>query len=162
MNGIPLYTEVIGETDKMISYRSPVMINSDKMYLLFSYDKTEGELSITGTAKADLDEGHIAGEAYVIDKTTIALESGDDITPMYNICDLEEDKTELTEGDESLNYSSKTKLKLESLDDGRYISSIVVSDIRGDQYYTGVVEQKMKDGKLGELSISEDFAASAY
>ncbi len=162
MDGVALYTEIISESDEAIVYRSPVMINDENYYLLFSYDKESGNISLNGASIYNADALADASAAHVIGKTTISLEEGDQITPVYQVYDLQENKTSRQESEEKISFSSSSKVALESLPDGKYLNAIVLTDVRGDDYYSGVVEETIADGSVTKQEISQEFVGRSY
>ncbi len=157
MDGIPLYCEVYSESPSAVSYRSPVTINDTKYYLTISCDRKTGELTLIGATPMASEVTPEAATAYVIDKTTIELESGDIINPIYSVYDTEKGTSTDEISDESIVFNSKTKLETGSLPDGTYLNTIVLRDIRGDEYYTGVVKQDVTGGKVSNQEVSAEF-----
>lgn len=89
---IPLYLEVVSDSDQMTVYRSPVLINKENYYLLFSFDKEKKKLTLNGASIYNADVQADASSAHVIGKTTISLEKGDVIRPVYQYYDLNDNK----------------------------------------------------------------------
>ncbi len=159
LNGQPLYTEIVSETDSTVTYRSPVKINYNDCYLFISYDKTTGEASIKGATK--LTDESDASSAYVSAKQNEELKGGDQIIPVYDLYDFNDDSTTKTEGDIVI-YGKLTSVKLDSVSDGKYLNAVVLTDIRGDKYYSGVVEQTISGGTVSDQFVSTEFVGSSY
>ncbi len=159
INGQPLYTEIISETENSVSYRSPVLINSTNYYLLISYDKTTGEANITGATAYTSEDN--ASSAYVSAKQTVQIDGGDKITPIYDVYNGKDGSVTKDYG-ETVTYGNLTKVAMSKISDGTYLNSVVLTDIRGDKYYSGVVEQTISGGKVTDQSVNEDFVGSAY
>ncbi len=138
------------------------MINEENYYLLFSYDKESGNISLNGASIYNADAQADASAAHVIGKTTISLEEGDQITPIYQVYDLEENKTSRQESEEKISFTSSSEVALESLPDGMYLNAIVLTDVRGDDYYSGVVEETIADGSVTKQEISQEFVGRSY
>ena len=163
LDGCPLATEIVGESDSSISYRSPVYLNGIKHYLTFSYDKESQEIGLTGAIEVDESSTDpSAAEAYVIDKTTTDLTAGDVIYPIYDVYDCTDGSTSSVKGDSRIVFKLSTKITMGNLPSGSYLSSLILSDIRGDEYYSAVVEQSINNGKVTDQTINEDFIGSSY
>ncbi len=162
LDGQALYTEVVSESDQSIAYRSPVKINKEDYYLLFSYDKEKKTVSLTGASMYNADAEADASQAHVIGKTTISLEEGDVIRPVYKVYNLKTNKEKIKKSKEKITFTSSTKLTMDSLPDGNYLNAFVLTDIRGDEYYSGVVEQTLKKSTIASQKINKDFVGSTY
>ena len=158
----PLYLEVVSDSDQMTVYRSPVLINKENYYLLFSFDKEKKKLTLNGASIYNADVQADASSAHVIGKTTISLKKGDVIRPVYQYYDLKDSKFTFKKSKEKIEFKKTSQFSLENLPNGTYLTSIVLSDIRGDQYYSSVVEQTIQNGSLTKQEISKDFVGSSY
>ncbi len=162
LDGCPLYTEVVSESDQAIAYRSPVMINDENYYLILSYDKERNQVFLTGASIYNADAQADASAAHVIGKTTISLQEGDVIRPVYKVYDLTANMESRQESDQKIVFSASSKAAMTSLPDGNYLNAIVLTDIRGDQYYSAVVEQTIHHATITYQKISDDFIGSSY
>ncbi len=163
LDGCPLATEIVGESNTSISYRSPVYINGAKHYLTFTYDKESKKLSLTGAIEVDeTTTDPSAAQAYVIDKTMTDLTVGDVIYPIYEVYNTEDGSTSSIKGDSRIVFKLSTKISMGDLPSGSYLTSIVLTDIRGDEYYSAVVEQTINNGKITDQYLNEDFIGSSY
>ncbi len=163
LDGCPLATEIVGESDSSISYRSPVYLNGSKHYLTFTYDKESQEINLTGAIEVDEDSSDPSAEqAYVIDKTTTNLTAGDVIYPIYDVYDCTDGSTTSTKADSRIVFKLSTKITMGNLPSGSYLDAIILSDIRGDEYYSAIVEQTINSGKITNQMINEDFVGSSY
>ncbi len=162
LDGCPLYTEVVSESDQAIVYRSPVKINDENYYLILSYDKEENKVFLTGASIYNADALADASAAHVIGKTTISLQEGDIIRPVYTIYDLNKNVESRQESEEKIVFSASSKAVMTSLPDGTYLNALVLTDIRGDEYYSAVVEQTIEHAKISKQQISDDFVGSTY
>ena len=162
LDGCPLYTEVVSESDQAIAYRSPVMINDENYYLILSYDKERDQVFLTGASIYNADAPADASAAHVIGKTTISLQEGDIIRPVYKVYDLTTNMESRQESDQKIVFSASSKAAMTSLPDGNYLNAIVLTDIRGDQYYSAVVEQTIHHSVITYQKISDDFIGSSY
>ncbi len=162
MDGQPLYVEVVSESEDSTVYRGPVTINDENYYLLFSYDHNTGNVTLNGASIYNAQAGADASSAHVIGKTTISLQPGDVIRPVYEVLDFSTDTQSRQEGERKIIFGKSTRIAMESLSDGTYLSAAVLTDIRGDSYYSGVVEQVVEDGSLKQQRTSDEFVGSSY
>ncbi len=162
MDKTPLYLEVVSDSDQATLYRSPVLINKENYYLLFSFDKEKKKLTLTGASMYNADVQADASSAHVIGKTTISLEKGDIIRPLYQAYDLKNNKFTYKKSKEKIEFKRANQFSLQDLPNGTYLTSIVLSDVRGDQYYSSVVEQTIQGGELTKQALSKDFVGSSY
>ena len=162
MDGQPLYVEVVSESEDSTVYRSPVTINDENYYLLFSYDHNTDKITLNGASIYNAQAGADASSAHVIGKTTISLQPGDVIRPVYEVLDFSTDNQSRQEGERKILFGKSTRIAMESLSDGTYLSAAVLTDIRGDSYYSGVVEQVVEDGILKQQRTSDEFVGSSY
>lgn len=160
LDDCPLYTEVVSESDEAIVYRSPVMINDENYYLLISYDKESDRVLLTGASIYNADALADAASAHVIGKTTVSLQDGDVIRPVYKVYDLTKNTESRQDSEEKIVFSS-SEVTMKSLPDGEYLNAIVLTDIRGDQYYSGVVEQTIENHSISSQKISADFVGTS-
>jgi len=149
-----LDVELTGSTDSGNSYRTRILHNDEPSYLNFAYNPETDEVSIVSIAPmpgygntSDADLGM---------KNTVELKLGDVLVPMYNASNLNTNEEYDEYGDE-IKYKKNTKLEVKNLDDGNYIESIVISDTRGDNYYSPVVEFTVEGGKPSNTKLSETF-----
>ncbi len=162
MDGQPLYVEVVSESEDSTVYRSPVTINDENYYLLFSYDHNTDNVTLNGASIYNAQAGADASSAHVIGKTTISLQPGDVIRPVYEVLDFSTDTQSRQEGERKIIFAKSIRIAMESLSDGTYLSAAVLTDIRGDSYYSGVVEQVVEDGSLKQQRTSDEFVGSSY
>ncbi|MBO4903279.1 MAG: hypothetical protein J5518_10835 [Lachnospiraceae bacterium] len=156
LNGNPLCVEVVSATDSSIEYKAHVLYEGEEAYLLIERDRDTDELTFEGIRKTDTDT-----ETMAYNRSKLELEEGASIEPLYIITDLKTGESE-TAGGEKVTYSDRTELTLEPLKDGRYLMSAVISDQRGDNYYSAVFGATADDGVLSEWRTEPDFYARDY
>ena len=80
------------------------------------------------------------GDANYMDntKSDLQLEQGDTITPIYKETDLNEDSESTVEG-KSVKIKNNTTFEMKALPKGYYVGTVVITDPRGDSYYSAVV-----------------------
>ena len=134
----------------------------ENYYLIFSYDKDKNTVSLTGASIYNVDTSADASAAHVIGRTIISLQEGDVIRPVYKAYALTTNTESRQESDQEIVFSSSCGASMESLPDGNYLNAIVLTDIRSDEYYSGVVEQTIENAAVSRQTISEDFVGSPY
>ena len=72
------------------------------------------------------------------------LKSGDRISPIYMVTDLKTG-TSKTETGKSILFSGRTDLEYRPLPEGDYVASAVITDQRGDSYYSQVFGARMEE-----------------
>lgn len=154
-----LYVEPISETYTSILYRSPIKYNGEDYFLIFSYDKDSETFAINGIFKQN--DGDDLDDFNVADRKTETLMPGDKIVPLLKVQNVENDSEYISEG-KTIKYKSSSKVEMKSLDNGEYLSMIVIEDMRGDTYYAPIVEQSISMGKVRDQSIDMNFVGSAY
>lgn len=162
LDGKPLYVEVVNTSEQSTAYRSPVTINDENYYLLFSYDKDTQMVTLNGASIYNAAAQADASSAHVIGKSTISLQAGDVIRPVYEMYDFTSGTQSRQESEEEILFGNSSQISMESLPDGRYLNAVVLTDVRGDSYYSDVVEQTIESGELKQQKISEDFVGSSY
>ena len=177
-DGVPLATEVVSSSDKGVEYRSRVLYKGDDAYLSFSWDKEKEEFAINGIKGASDDElaGGIINQLYDLDpynylintRMNKELKPGDSITPIYETYYVDPEKQKDKEDDESAKKGDSIKvkdnsvIKVEKLADGKYITAAVVSDFRGDVYYSRVISNDVSGGAVTNRETTWQFVGNAY
>ncbi|MCR5656155.1 MAG: hypothetical protein K6G06_01720 [Butyrivibrio sp.] len=156
LNGQPLYLEVISSTDLAIEYRALISYNGAEAYLLIDYDKKTGELSIVGVRLKD-----DYTEVMSASRSMIQLQPGAMITPAYIVTDMSTGQV-YTETGKTIAYSKKTKLTRESFKDGKYLMAAVITDQRGDNYYSPVIGAESYKGAMKNWTLESDYLARDY
>ncbi len=156
----PLNTEITSCTPSSIEYRSRVMWNGVKSYLVFSLNRDTGEYSIKGIR--EIPDPEEDGINYMINtKSNKELKQGDKIVPIYDETNLLTGEVNETEG-KTIYYATSTEIKRKSLPGGDYLGMTTIFDQRGDEYYSQVVEYTISGGKVKNTEVNHDFYGSAY
>lgn len=160
MDGQPLYVEVVSSTPSATEYRSHVLYNGDEAYLELSADRDTDEISITAVRKVPTS---VLGDAnYLINtRSNESVTYGAKITPLYIHTDYSTNSTSFLHG-ESIILREKTNLQYEPLPAGSYLSTAVISDPRGDSYYSAVIASTMKGGTMTDWQTDARFMARDY
>ena len=159
LDGIPLQSEVIAETDSAISFRSKVKFNKEIRYLLYSYNRHLGEFTITGLSPT-LQSEETNESIHIIDKTITSLQFGDIILPIYDEINLENNSISSSTG-KAIKFSANSTISMQELQDGEYLSSLQISDIRGDKFYSQIVQHSIQDGAITNTFVNTNFTGAS-
>ena len=152
INNIPLYVELVNTSDSVILYKAHVMYNDKEAYLMISRDLETGDVDISGISEvSDTPESRLVVE----------IQANAKISPIYISTDLDSGAVYSDDGEEII-YSDNTKLSLKSLEDGDYISSAVITDQRGDYYYSNIVGLTMSNGKASDWRVETEYYPQEY
>lgn len=156
LDGVPLPVEVVSVTESAISYRSKVRCDGMDYYLMFSYNRDTDAFTLGGLKEIQ------TGDDTVLMLNTKQLETalvGKEITPIYAVHDFTDDSDYDISG-ETIKIKPNSRVSLMDLPEGRYLSALVISDCRGDSYYSAVVEQQVAGGSITSQQVNFDFYAS--
>ncbi|MDO4487771.1 MAG: clostripain-related cysteine peptidase [Eubacteriales bacterium] len=158
IDGVILATEIVNSNDSIVSYRSKVKCDGEQYYLMFTFDRDTEEFTINGLKKFLTDEQ----EYIMLNTRQLDTVLGDKtIKPVYNAQDLRKGNTCEVEG-KSVKIKDNTKIDMIALPDGDYLNMIEITDQRGDVYFSQVVEQTVKGGKLSAQELSVEFVGKDY
>ena len=153
--GQPLAVEIIDETASSVKYRSKVTCNGKDSYLVFAYNKDTDDFTISGIWEIPAaDDSGVADVANRIMKT---LTTGDKIVPVHKVT-YPLDGTSCEETGKPVVFKPGTTITCEALKDGKYLSFFVLSDPRGDEYYSQMVAFKVTGGKITTMEPNDDYA----
>ena len=68
----------------------------------------------------------------------------------------------MTETGKSILFSGRTDLEYRSLPEGDYVTSAVITDQRGDSYYSQVFGASLANGRMGDWHVEANFFGRAY
>ncbi len=157
INNVPLYVEVVSNTPSGIEFKSHINHNGNEAYLILNYDKDTQELTVNSVREVE------EGDANFMDNTrsNLQLENGDTITPLYKQTDLE-DGSESTVTGKSVKIKGNTSYEMKTLPKGYYLGSVVITDPRGDSYYSAVAGADIGSGGIKEWKKDDRFRGSNY
>lgn len=158
LDGTPLQSEVIAETDSTISFRSKVKFNKETRYLLYSYNRHLGEFTITGLSPTISTE-ESNETIHIINKSITQLQFGDIIKPIYNEINLENNSISSSTG-KAITFKTSSTISMQELQDGEYLSSLQISDIRGDKFYSQIVQHSIQDGAITNTFLNTNFTGA--
>ena len=160
LDGEPLYLEVISSTPSATEYRSHILYNGKEAYLELSRNRDTDEIRITGVR---LVPTSIMGDANYLINTRSNEEVAFDakITPIYLRENFQSNSLDRING-KQITFRGNTSLHLEALPAGQYLSSAVITDPRGDSYYSAVIASTMERGSMQNWQTDSRFYARAY
>ncbi len=160
MAGQPLSVEITSSSPSATEYRARVLYNGEDAWLELSRNRDNDELSITGVRKVP--NGLMDDVNYLNNtRSNEEVEFGAKITPVYQQTNFITNHTENVNG-KSITFNERTSLMLEPLPEGYYLSSAVITDPRGDSYYSAVAGSTLKDGTMGDWQADSRFYGRDY
>ncbi len=156
MGGVPLYVEVVSSAPSAVEYRAHVEHNGEEAYLLISRDRDTDALTITGLHKVTEEDG-----SKIVSRTVDELEPGAKIKPIYTVTDLTTGSTS-TETGKKITFTRLTDVELKPLPEGQYLSTAVITDQRGDSYYSAVVASTLDNGAMKDWHTDTRFIGRSY
>ena len=156
INNIPLYVEIIDVSDSAILYKAHVMYNDKEAYLMISRNLETGDIDISGISEVSNEAENMPESRLVVE-----MENNAKIYPIYVITDLNTDASYSDLGKEII-YNDKTEMLYKPIDNGEYIASAVISDQRGDYYYSSVMGLTMTNGKIKDWRLETEYYSRDY
>lgn len=163
-DGVPLSVEVVSLSPSTAEYRSKVMVGDTPKYLEFSYDRDTEALTMTGirTFPSTLGQGTIIdANSFLNTRTVETLELGTIIKPVYTVSNLTTNTTEEVVGQEIM-VKVTSDLELKSLPSGTYLGTALITDQRGDEYYSQVMCYEMSNGHIADAYVDPSFRGSSW
>ena len=154
LDGVPLCTDIISSSPSSIEYRSKIMYDGTLSYLLFSFNRDTEEYVINGVSEIPYDAGN---DNFITNtKSVQEVRVGSTIEPVYDVYDYntgsEEEKCGV-----SIKFGKNSAVSRTILENGYYLTAAVITDQRGDKYYSKVVGHTVSHGAVSERKIDEEF-----
>ena len=153
LDGVPLSTEIVSSSASTVSYRSRVRCDGEDYYLMFSYNRDSEEFRIAGLKKIETGDDTVLMLNSRKTETAIA---GKTLVPIYECHSLITGE-DMEKCGKKIYITTNSAIESLPLPDGEYLSTIVITDPRGDSYYSAVVEQKLMSGRIVIQEINTDF-----
>lgn len=153
LGGVLLDAKLIASTENVSTYESKVYHNGVPSKLTFTYDILSEKIDITSIVALPEDDDIYVD---VIGKNTISLNPGDEIVPIMKAQTISGNVIYETEGDK-IKYKEGISIELVDLPEGDYLGTLVITDLRGDTYYSPVVQINIKNGVVTEAKINREF-----
>ena len=158
LNGEPLYVEPVSSTAAGIEYKAHINYDGNEAYLMISCDRDTGECAISGIRKVDEDN---AINSLASTRSIIEPEAGKKIVPLYVQTNYKTGETKSVEG-KSIRFSARIEVTREQLPKGYYLTTAVISDSRGDNYYSRVIGATASGRGISEWKVDEAFFGRDY
>ena len=136
-----------------------------RKYLEFMFDRDTEELFILGARDVPTSlygEGALVVNLFANTKTLNELPEGAVIKPIYTFYNRETQVVSEQESEDSVTFENGVKLTLRGLDDGYYLGTAVITDIRGDEYYSPVMGYYVTGGKIKNRMVDENFRGASW
>ena len=153
LDGSLLKADISFSTDETSTYIAKVIHNGVLSLMTFTYDNNTGDIVINSVSKMP---GQTDGEYDPSFRINTELIPGDTIIPILTEQDAYGQEQQEANG-KKVKYKASSKIQLINLPDGDYVQSVVVTDMRGDSYYSPVVEAHFKNGKASDLKVTPEF-----
>ena len=150
IDGSLLDANISFATDTTSTYIAKVLHNSVPSYMTFTMNNETGAIAINSVVKIP-DPDKLEFDAAL--RSATELLPGDTIIPVLTKQSAD-GKTTYEDHGKKIKYKVSTTIELENLPDGDYVQSVVITDLRGDKYYSPVVEAQFKNGKASELKVN--------
>lgn len=145
-------------TETTSTYITTVLHNGTPSYMTFTINDETGDININ--AVVEISDGEDFDYASTL-KATTELLPGDTIVPIIYKQDANGQMSYEKQG-KKIKYKRTSKIELINLPEGDYVQSVVISDMRGDTYYSPVVEAYFKNGKATSLGVNTEFVGKSY
>lgn len=155
MEGNALPLERVGASAGTIKYRTTVQHEGMDSYMMLSVDEKSGKVDIIGIYDLLGDQNDAVAE-----RNIKQINIGDEFRVMYKRSDFELGGDTWQYGPK-FTYKANTKIGYEKVRDGKYIAAFSVYDMRGDSFYSPVVQYEIKGGKIVSIEKRNDLIASA-
>lgn len=152
LDGVPLSTEIQSSSASSVEYRAEVLCDMMPAYLVFSYDRDSEVYTINGVTAASDDENP---NLFVNTKTLKEVTAGTVIQPIYAVTDMDTGET-VKETGNNVTFSANSAITRSCLENGYYVSSAIISDLRGDIYSSKVVGSTVSHGQVSDRKIDPE------
>ena len=157
-DGSLLDARITFSTDETSTYVAKVFHNGVLSLMTFTCDNITGDIVINSVSKMP---GEVDGEYDPSLRINTELKPGDTIVPVLTKQDATGQESSEVEG-RKVKYKASSKIELINLPEGDYVQSVVITDMRGDTYYSPVVEAHFKNGKASDLKVNPEFVGNSY
>ena len=158
LNGQPLYVEIVSSTPSATEYKARVNYDGDEAYLMISCDRDTGACTINSLRKVE--QGNLVN-SLASTRSRLQPEAGKAIVPIYEQTDYRTGETSYVEG-KKITFTAGTSVTRELLPQGYYLTTAVISDSRGDNYYSTVVGATVSGKSIGGWTLDENFIGRDY
>ena len=125
-------------------YSTPIMLNGERVFLRLAENR-DGSVTILGARKE-------IGENGMADKQMLQLRTGDNITTLFYLTDLESDDSDLGLKEyESFTVGSETTVRKDHLMNGVYVWTYDMVDMWNNYATSSLVMYELQDGVANEM-----------
>ncbi|MBR5268177.1 MAG: hypothetical protein IKU20_08295 [Lachnospiraceae bacterium] len=144
MDGHLLYTFFLEDQEEYNLYSTPIMLNGERVFLRLAENR-DGSVTILGARKE-------IGENGMADKQMLQLRTGDNITTLFYLTDLESDDSDLGLKEyESFTVGSETTVRKDHLMNGVYVWTYDMVDMWNNYATSSLVMYELQDGVANEM-----------
>ena len=156
-DGSILEAEISYVTDTTETYVTSVIHNGTPSYLTFSVEKESGDVIINSIVPMPTSIGETSYDAAL--RLTTTIEIGDVIIPLLKVDNMETGNSTQIQG-EAIKFKDDSKIERGNLPAGQYLGAIIITDLRGDEYYSPVVECTIQNGEVSDVRLNPDFVGN--
>ena len=158
LNGEPLYVEPVSSTASAVEYKAHVRYDGDEAYLMLAYDRDSEEYTISAVRKVDSSNevNYLASS-----RSKLEPEAGKSIVPIYQVTNFNTGETRSVNGRRVI-FNAHTSITREMLPAGYYLTTAVVSDSRGDSYYSQVIGATVSGRSITAWKADDRFFGRDY
>ena len=157
MEGNILPLERLGDSAGTIKYRTRVEHNGTDSYMIIAVDEESGDIHILGIY--DIASSDTNGAVMAM-RNLKNVKEGDKFKIIYDKDSFGSEGHTQLYGPELI-YTANTKIDYEKVRDGKYLATFAMYDVRGDVFYSPVVQYEIKGGKIASIEHRRDFVQSA-
>ena len=158
LNGQPLYVEIVSSTPAGTEYKAHINYDGDEAYLMINCSRDTGACTISGIRKVE--QGNVVN-SLASTRSRLQPEAGKTIVPLYEQTNYNTGETSYVEG-KKITFTAGTSVTLELLPQGYYLATAVISDSRGDNYYSTVVGATVSGKSIGGWTLDDNFIGRDY
>ena len=135
-----------------------VYYDGSEAYLMIAFDRDTETFTLNGIREVESDDD---ANFLVSTRSMIEPEAGKSIVPIYEETNYSTGETRSVNG-KKISFSVGTKITREQLPNGYYLSTAVITDTRGDNYYSQVVGSTVSDKEMKDWTLDERFFGRDY
>lgn len=137
-------------------YRTKVQHKGTDSYMMLTVDEASGNVQILGIYDAVDPNGEASATRNIKN-----VQVGDELRIIYD-----QDSFEVGGHTErygpKFTYKASTDIGYETVKDGVYLATLVMYDMRGDAFYSPIVQYEIKGGKTVSMKHRDDVVVSTY
>ena len=155
MDGHALPLEKLDNADGVSRYRTKVEYNGTDSYMMLAVDEENSKADILGIY--DMEDG--LDTVVMANRNIKHVQVGDKLRIIYNEDGLDVGAQTKHYGPK-FTYQADTKITYQSVENGSYMAVFVMYDMRGDAFYSPIVQYEIQGGKIVSAEHRDDFVVS--